>query len=58
MIYRVKIRDYWYAENATGLPINFISWAAANDVMLVSLNQNIPAEVVKFNEKVVKNKSA
>ena len=49
-MYRVKIRDYWFADNETGLPLEFHSWAYAYDVMLTSLNAGIPAKVVKLKE--------
>ena len=51
-MYRVKIRDFWFADNDTGLPVDFHSWAAANQVVVTSLNAGIPAKVVKQNEKI------
>ena len=49
-MYRVKIRDFWFADNDTGLPVDFHSWAAAYAVVLASLNLSIPAKVVKQKE--------
>ena len=49
MMYRVKIRDYWFADD-NGIPVDFLSWAAANDIVIVSLINNIPAKVVKQKE--------
>ena len=48
-MYRVKIRDYWFADD-NGISIDFLSWEAANDVAMVSLHQGIPAKVVKLKE--------
>ena len=49
MMYRVKIRDYWFADD-NGIPVDFYKWEDANDVAMVSLHQNIPAKVVKQKE--------
>ena len=48
-MYRVKIRDYWFADD-NGIPVDFYKWEDANDVAMVSLHQNIPAKVVKLKE--------